>query len=133
MSKDRPLIAVVDDEATVRVALQRLIRAAGLNVKTFTSGIEVLQFMQGQRPDCIVLDLHMPNVNGFEVQRRMAQCGMHVPVIVITGHDTPESNARALAGGASAYLLKPVDDEMLLDAIAAAIEASPGNSRAPPP
>jgi FixJ family two-component response regulator len=126
MSKDRSLIAVVDDEASVRVALQRLIRAAGLSVKTFPSGIEMLEFMQHQRPDCIVLDLHMPNVNGFEVQRRMAECGMHVPVVVMTGHDTPESSARALAGGASAYLLKPVDDQMLLDAIAAAIEADVG-------
>jgi FixJ family two-component response regulator len=132
MSKDRPLIAVVDDEASVRVALQRLIRAAGLNVKTFPSGIEVLEFMQSQQPDCIVLDLHMPNVNGFEVQRRMAECGMHVPVVVITGHDSPESNARALAGGAEAYLLKPVDDQMLLDAIAAAMERNSGHSRAPP-
>ena len=132
MSKNRPLIAVVDDEASVRVALQRLIRSAGLNVKTFPSGIEVLEFMQGNRPDCIVLDLHMPNVNGFEVQRRMAECGLHVPVVVITGHDTPESSVRALTGGASAYLLKPVDDQMLLDAIAAAIEANPGDSRPPP-
>ena len=126
MSTERPLIAVVDDEASVRAALQRLIRAAGLNVKTFPSGIEVLEFMQKQRPDCIVLDLHMPNVNGFEVQRRMAECGMQVPVVVITGHDTPESSARALAGGASAYLLKPVDDQMLLDAITAAIESDVG-------
>jgi FixJ family two-component response regulator len=132
MSKNRPLIAVVDDEASVRVALQRLIRAAGLSVKTFPSGIEVLEFMQSQRPDCIVLDLHMPDVNGFEVQRRMGECDMHVPVVVITGHDTPESNARALAAGACAYLLKPVDDQMLLDAIAAAIETGPGHSRAPP-
>ena len=132
MSKERPLIAVVDDEASVRVALQRLIRAAGLNVKTFPSGIEVLEFMQSQRPDCIVLDLHMPNVNGFEVQRRMAELAVRVPVVVITGHDTPESSARALAGGACAYLLKPVDDQMLLDAIATAIEKNPGHSRAPP-
>lgn len=131
MSKDRPLIAVVDDEASVRVALQRLIRAAGMNVKTFASGIEVLEFMQSQWPDCIVLDLHMPNVNGFEVQRRMGECGMHVPVVVITGHDTPESSARALAAGACTYLLKPVDDQMLLDAIASAMD-NPGHSRAPP-
>ena len=126
MSKERPLIAVVDDEASVRVALQRLIRAAGLNVKTFPSGIEVLEFIQQQRPDCVVLDLHMPNVNGFEVQRRLAEVGVRVPVVVITGHDTPESCARALGGGACAYLLKPVDDQMLLDAIAAAIASDVG-------
>jgi len=126
MRKSKPLIAVVDDEVSVRVALQRLIRSAGLDVKTFPSGTEVLEFMQTRQPDCIVLDLHMPGENGFEVQSRMAREGIRVPVVVITGHDTPESGARALAGGASAYLLKPVDDRILLDAIAAAIESASG-------
>jgi len=125
MRKSKPLIAVVDDEASVRVALQRLIRAAGLDVKTFPSGTEVLEFMQTRQPDCIVLDLHMPGDNGFEVQARLALAGMKVPVIVITGHDTPESRARAMAGGVVDYLLKPVDDRVLLDAISAAIDAAP--------
>lgn len=121
MRKSTLLIAVVDDEASVRVALQRLIRSAGLGVETFSSGTEMLEFMQTRRPDCIVLDLHMPGENGFDVQARMACSGIQVPVVVITGHDTPESSARALAGGAAAYLLKPVDDRVLLNAIAAAI------------
>jgi FixJ family two-component response regulator len=125
MRKSKPLIAVVDDEASVRVALQRLIRAAGLDVKTFPSGTEVLEFMQTRQPDCIVLDLHMPGDNGFEVQSRLALAGMQVPVIVITGHDTPESRSRAMAGGAVDYLLKPVDDRILLDAISAAIGTAP--------
>jgi len=124
MRKSKPLIAVVDDEASVRVALQRLIRSAGLDVKTFPSGTEVLEFMQTRQPDCIVLDLHMPGDNGFEVQSRLALAGMQVPVIVITGHDTPESRSRAMAGGAVDYLLKPVDDRILLDAISAAIGAA---------
>jgi FixJ family two-component response regulator len=121
MSNSKPLIAVVDDEASVRAALQRLIRSAGLEVRTFPSGAEMFDFMQTRQPDCIVLDLHMPGENGFEVQSRMAREGIRVPVVIITGHDTPESSARAVAGGASAYLLKPVDDHILLDAIAAAI------------
>jgi len=125
MRQSKPLIAVVDDEASVRVALQRLIRSAGLDVKTFPSGTEVLDFLQTRHPDCIVLDLHMPGDNGFEVQARLALAGIRVPVIVITGHDTPESRSRALAGGAVDYLLKPVDDRILLEAISVAIGAAP--------
>jgi FixJ family two-component response regulator len=124
ITKPRPLIAVVDDEASVRVALQRLIRSAGLDVITFPSGAEILEFVQRELPDCIVLDLHMPNVTGFDVQARLSERGIHVPVIVITGHDTEETNARACAGVVSAYLLKPVDDRVLLDAIATALNGT---------
>lgn len=121
MSKERPFVAIVDDEESVRKALQRLMRAAGFGVETFSSGIEFLKSVQMHRPDCVVLDLHMPQVNGFEVQARLAQSSAHVPIIVITGHDTPESRERALEAGASAYLRKPINDQTLLDAIAAAI------------
>jgi FixJ family two-component response regulator len=126
MSKNRPLIAVVDDEKSICVALKRLIRSAGMDVETYPSGEEFLTAVQTRQPDCVVLDLHMPNVNGFEVQSRLAQLGMHLPVVVITGHDTPESRARALAGHAVAYLLKPVDERTLLDAIAAAVALETG-------
>jgi FixJ family two-component response regulator len=121
MRKARPLIAVVDDEPSVCLALNRLIRSADMDVATYPSGEEFLQAVLTHRPDCVVLDLHMPKVNGYEVQSRLAQLGKGVPVVVITGHDTPESRARVLAGGAAAYLLKPIDDRMLLDTIAGAI------------
>jgi FixJ family two-component response regulator len=124
MSTSNPCIAVVDDEAAVRMALQRLLRSAGLSVQAFASGATVLEFVRTERPDCIVLDLHMPGVNGFEVQDSLSQAGFRIPIVVITGHDAPEARARALAGGASAYLLKPVDDSMLLAAIDAAIAAA---------
>jgi len=119
--QERPRIAVVDDEEPVRKALQRLLRSAGMGVETFPSGAEFLDALPTREPDCLVLDLHMPGVNGFEVQSRLAQSGSRLPVVVITGHDTQESQARALAGGAAAYLSKPFDDRVLLDAIAAAI------------
>ena len=121
MSSARPLVAIVDDEKSVRMAMQRLMRSAGLSVETFPSGVEFLAAMQERRPDCVVLDLHMPQINGFEVQYHMAKWLPRVPVVVITGHDTPEARARAMEGEAAAYLLKPVDDRVLLDAIAAAI------------
>ncbi|MDO9596092.1 MAG: response regulator [Azoarcus sp.] len=119
----RPQIAVVDDEDSVRKALERLLRSAGMEVETFASGADFLAAGPGLTLDCVVLDLHMPRVSGFEVQRQLAALTHKVSVVVITGHDTPESRARALAGGAFAYLLKPVDEQVLLDAIAAAISS----------
>jgi FixJ family two-component response regulator len=121
MSKTSPQIAVVDDEHSICIALQRLIRSAGLGVTTYGSGEDFLREVDTQQPDCVVLDLHMPKVTGFEVQARLAKRAKRIPVVVITGHDTPEARARALGNGAAAYLLKPVDDRMLLDAILAAI------------
>jgi FixJ family two-component response regulator len=121
MRKVRPLIAIVDDEASVRVALHRLIRSAGLEAETFPSGAEFLESMQTKQPDCVVLDVHMPEINGFEVQAQLAKSGARVPVVIITGHDTPETRVRVMEAGAAAYLLKPVDDRMLLDAITVAI------------
>lgn len=117
----RPHIAVVDDEDSVRRALERLLRSAGMNVETFATGVDFLAGLEGRSLDCVVLDLHMPRVSGFEVQQQLARLGYSVPVVVITGHDTPESRSRALAGGAAAYLLKPIDEQVLLDAIQAAI------------
>ena len=121
MSLPRPQIAVVDDEQSICIALQRLIRSANMDVKTYSSGEAFLNSLENVRPDCVVLDLHMPKCTGFDVQARLAQLATRMPVIVITGHDTPETRARAMTNGAAAYLLKPVDDRMLLDAISEAI------------
>jgi FixJ family two-component response regulator len=124
MAQLRSRIAVVDDEEPVRKALQRLLRSAGMDVETFPSGAEFLDSLRIREPDCLVLDLHMPGVNGFEVQARLRESGWRLPIVVITGHDTPEAQARSLTGGADAYLLKPIDDRVLLDAINAAIARS---------
>lgn len=121
-----PQIAIVDDEDSVRKALERLLRSAGMEVATFASGTEFLAGVQSRRTDCVVLDLHMPKMSGFEVQLQLSRLGNGVAVVVITGHDTPESHARALAGGAAAYLLKPIDEQVLLDAISAAISKPDG-------
>ena len=121
MSIARPLIAVVDDEACVSKALKRLLRTAGLAVETFASGAAFLNWLQSETPDCVVLDLHMPQMDGFEVQARLGQQGARLPVIVITGRDTPQARQRAREAGAAAYLAKPLEDTALLEAIAAAI------------
>jgi FixJ family two-component response regulator len=121
MAKGAPLLAVVDDDADVRVALSRLVSSAGFTVETFASGAAFLRSIADHEPDCVVLDLHMPEVSGFDVQGALANGHPTVPVVVITGHDTPESRARAVQMGAKVYLCKPVNDEALLAAIGAAI------------
>ena len=127
----RPLVAIVDDEAPVGKALTRLLRLAGLSVETFASGAAFLNSLQDRPADCVVLDLHMPQMDGFEVQACLAQQqGPRVPVIVITGRDSPQARQRALAGGAAAYLAKPLDHQTLLEAIAVAIAPHP---KASPP
>src|SRR5438093_9935293 len=98
----------------------RLMRSAGLSVETFGSGTEFLQSLDTRLPDCVVLDLHMPHMDGFSVQAHLAQKYAALPVIIFTGHDLPKTRARAMAGGASAFLRKPVHDSILLGAISAA-------------
>jgi FixJ family two-component response regulator len=121
VSREHPLVAVVDDEESVRRALERLLRSAGIETATFASGGAMLQDLARREPDCVVLDLHMPGMSGFEVQERLSVREHRIPVVVLTGQDTPESYERATAGGAAAYLRKPVDGGELLAAVAAAI------------
>ena len=115
------LVAVVDDEESVRKALQRLIRSSGFDVETFGSGAEFLTSMQHHEPACVVLDLHMPGVNGFDVQDELNQARVGLPVVVISGHDTPSARTRVMSQGAAAYLCKPVDESMLIRAIVEAV------------
>ncbi len=117
MAKIASLIAVVDDEESVRKALGRLIGAAGFDVQTFASGADFLRALQSQRPDCVVLDVRMPQMDGFDVQLALTRAHDSTPVIIITGDDSVEYRDRAFRQGARAYLRKPVDDVTLVDAI----------------
>ena len=121
MTRENPLVAVVDDEESVRRAIERLLRSAGMETETFASGNAMLADLSRCEPDCVVLDLHMPGLSGFEVQERLAAREHRIPVIVLTGHDTPESYERACSCGATAYLRKPVDGSELLAAVSAAM------------
>jgi FixJ family two-component response regulator len=121
MANDMPLLAVVDDDADVRVALTRLVSSAGFNVETFASGAEFLRSVQDHQPDCVVLDLHMPEMTGFDVQGALTRTHPSVPVVVMTGHDTAEARVRAAEMGAKVYLCKPINDEALLAAIDEAV------------
>jgi FixJ family two-component response regulator len=121
MSGTTTLIAIVDDEESVRKAISRLLRAAGFGVETYASGSDFLRAVEQRPPHCVVLDLRMPHISGFDVQSALKQAHAQVPVIIITGDDSAETRAHAIGQGAKAYLRKPVDDAMLLDAIHTAI------------
>jgi two-component system, LuxR family, response regulator FixJ len=121
MATRTPRIAVVDDDPFVLRGLRRLLRSAGFDVDTYASGAAFLNAGGDDEPDCVVLDLHMPQTTGFEVQAQLVKRGRSTPVIVITGGDDLEAQSRALRLGAKGYFGKPVDGEALLATIDAAI------------
>jgi FixJ family two-component response regulator len=123
------VIAVIDDEGSVCKGIERLLRSAGLTAKTFVTGLDFLNFLKTNRPDCVVLDLNMMPMNGFEVLDQLALLQMKLPVIIITGDDSEKTRKRAINQDIVAYLLKPVDGELLLDAIASAVGNSGKNPR----
>lgn len=117
MSKPCPVIAVIDDEEQIRRALLRLLRAAGMEARAYASGQEFLAGWRADPPACVVLDLQMPGLNGLETLQCLVQIGAQLPVVIITAHDEPAMRDRCLRAGARAYLCKPLDDRVLLDAI----------------
>lgn len=111
------IVALVDDEASIRRALARLVNSAGLEAMPFASGIEFLNAMPIAGLRCVVLDIHMPDFDGLDVQARLARTWPDLPVIFITGHEDPEAQRRALAARPLAFLNKPIDSANLLNAI----------------
>ena len=120
MANAGPVVAVLDDEPEMRKALRRLLTCRGFRVKEYARGEDLLAALDSHRLDYLLLDLHMPGINGFDVLEAFRSRHIPVPVIVITAHDEPETAERVRALGASAYLKKPVDRDTLLSAIAAA-------------
>jgi FixJ family two-component response regulator len=120
---ERPIVFVVDDDASVREALDSLIRSAGLRVETFSSAQEFLKYQRPKTPACLVLDVRLPGGNGLQVQRELAERGCcPPPIIFITGHGDIPMSVQAMKAGAVEFLTKPFRDQDLLAAIYAAIE-----------
>ena len=100
--------------------------SSGLRAEGFATGRAFLDSLSASRPDCIVLDLQMPGLNGIDVMNALARAGLAVPVVMVTGHDEPDSRERCLAAGARAYLCKPFDDAALLHAVGEAVGGASG-------
>ena len=125
MARTQPVVAVLDDEPEMRKALRRLLTCRGFRVQEYERGEDLLAALDSQPLDYLLLDLHMPGINGFNVLETFEARHIPVPVIVITAHDEPGTRERVHALGASAYLKKPVDRDALLSAIAAATAHEP--------
>jgi FixJ family two-component response regulator len=112
------VVAVVDDDESVRNAVLRLLRGAGLTARGFASGDEFLESWHFDRPDCLLLDLQMPNMSGTEVQKALNLAGAKFPVIIVSAHDEPLVREESMRLGAADYLCKPLDVFALLQAVA---------------
>lgn len=117
-------VAVVDDEAPVRTALRRLLHLADYDVSTFASGEEFLESIPGHRPDCVLLDVHMPGLTGFDVREKLDGSSLDAPVIFITASDDRSIDAAATRAGCVCVLHKPFSNDTLLAAVSAALHSS---------
>jgi FixJ family two-component response regulator len=113
-------VAILDDDQSVRTAISRLLRTSKMQVDTYATSVELFTSLEHGLPDCLVLDLQMPGMNGLDVMNFMTQAGMRIPIVVVTAHDEFGSRDTCLAAGASAYLRKPLDADELIKAIAEA-------------
>jgi FixJ family two-component response regulator len=117
-------VFIVDDDASVRKALERLIRAHGYGVEAIDGGQAYLDHALPTAPACLVLDIKMPGVSGLDVQRQISGTARDLPIVFITGHGDEEECAEALRRGAVEVLHKPLEAEVLLSAIARAVAHS---------
>jgi FixJ family two-component response regulator len=116
------IIAIVDDDSSVRKGLERLIRSVGWKTETFGSAQEFLASPRINAPTCIVLDLQLPGLSGLELQKQMSEAGVETPIVFLTGHGDIPASVKAMKAGAIEFLTKPVEEQDLLNAIQEAIE-----------
>ena len=121
-SADSPKVFVIDDDASVRSAIQGMLKSVGLPSQTFGTPQEFLASKRADGPSCLVLDVRLPGVNGLEFQRQLADAGFRIPIIFITGHGDIPMTVRAMKSGAVEFLTKPFRDQDLLDAIYQALD-----------
>jgi FixJ family two-component response regulator len=119
---DEPIVYIVDDDASLRVALSNLLRSVGLRVQLFGSASELLQSKLAETASCLVLDIRLPGVSGLDFQSELAKANIHVPIIFMTGHGDIPMSVRAMKAGAIDFLTKPFRDQDMLDAIMRALE-----------
>jgi FixJ family two-component response regulator len=123
------VVFVIDDDASMRNAISRLLGAVGIGVQTFSSGQEFLNSNLADIPACLVLDVRLPGPSGLDLQREMVKRGIHYPIIFITGHGDIPMSVQAMKAGAAEFLTKPFRDQELLDAITQALASDEGARR----
>jgi FixJ family two-component response regulator len=117
-----PTVFVVDDDDLVRAAIRGMLKSVGLHSETFGTPQEFLRCNRSEGPSCLVLDVRLPGVNGLDFQRQLADVGVHIPIIFITGHGDIPMTVKAMKSGAVEFLTKPFRDQDLLDAIYQALD-----------
>ena len=130
MNDDAAIVHVVDDDEAIRQSVGFLLRKAGHRVETYASGTVFLKAVSRPTTGCVLLDVRMPDIDGLEVQRRLADTGIALPIIMLTGHGDVALAVRAIKAGALEFLEKPFERVALLDAIGLALAQSSRNDRA---
>jgi FixJ family two-component response regulator len=125
MAEMLPWIAIVDDDVSILKALARLLRSRAFDTRTYTSARDFLAALPDGLPDCLIVDLQMPEMTGLELQRYLRLAGIKIPTIVITAHDEAGTRQRCESAGVAAFLSKPLQDTLLL----AAIESARGSAK----
>jgi FixJ family two-component response regulator len=119
---ETPTVFVVDDDPSVRASIQGLLRSASLRSESFGTAEEFLRGKRPEGPSCLVLDVNLPGVNGLDFQRQLADAGIQIPIIFVTGHGNIPMTVKAMKSGAVEFLTKPFDDQDLLNAIQQALD-----------
>jgi FixJ family two-component response regulator len=118
---EKPIVYIVDDDASLRDAVGRLFRSVGLQVRLFGSGPELLRNKLAEAASCLVLDIRLPGVSGLDFQSELAKANIHIPIIFMTGHGDIPMSVRAMKAGAIDFLTKPFRDQDMLDVVALAL------------
>jgi FixJ family two-component response regulator len=121
-SSDAPTVFIIDDDDRMRAAMQRLLKSVGLSTKSFATPQDFLQHKVPDGPSCLVLDVRLPGMSGLDVQHKLNEKGVHIPIIFITGHGDIPMTVKAMKSGAVDFLTKPWRDQDLVDAIQQALE-----------
>jgi RNA polymerase sigma factor (sigma-70 family) len=122
MTSAAPIVFIIDDDAGVRGAMQRLLKSVGLRAETFAAAQDFLQRTPPDCPSCLILDVRLPGISGLELQRKLIDAGINIPIIFITAHGDIPMSVKAMKSGAVEFLTKPFRDQDLLDAIQQALE-----------
>jgi len=117
-----PIVFIIDDDRSMRQAIQDLVESVGLRAESFATGEEFLNKKRPSDPSCLVLDVRLPQMSGLDFQRRLNEMGIHIPIVFITAHGDVQMSVRAMKLGAVEFLSKPYRDQELLDAVRQAIE-----------